>query len=253
MIDILKDSEKNIPEKSLFTKWVDWYGFGDMLNLPLDFKTPIEVDPKNKTMVGQKKFIEEMSSVFLKTTEKYIEEWDFKLPNWRPSGLSVCRYNISKDSQDLAMTYHTDFSNQEKDMPGLKFGITCTIYLNDDYEGGEISFLNIDNGDVIDYKPKAGDVIVFPSSEPYYHGVKAVRKSDKYFIRVFWQWEYEGSPEWLENEKKYGKEKWAEMEKERSIKEFHSGKYHRYIVEDGSNDTNMNHATPFYKKGYKTI
>jgi hypothetical protein len=37
-------------------------------------------------------------------------------------------------------------------------------------------------------------------------------------IRSFWQFDYEGSKEWIENEKKYGKEVWAKMEEDR-IKE----------------------------------
>jgi hypothetical protein len=37
-------------------------------------------------------------------------------------------------------------------------------------------------------------------------------------IRSFWQFDYEGSPEWIENENKYGKEIWDKMEKDR-IKE----------------------------------
>jgi hypothetical protein len=43
------------------------------------------------------------------------------------------------------------------------------------------------------------------------------------------------------------------MEKERAKEEFHSGKYHRYIVEEGSEHNKMDGATPFYKKGYKII
>ena len=40
-------------------------------------------------------------------------------------------------------------------------------------------------------------------------------ETDKYFIRMFWGYDYEGSPEWLENEKKHGVEEWAEIERNR--------------------------------------
>jgi len=56
-------------------------------------------------------------------------------------------------------------------------------------------------------------------------------KSDipKYFIRFFYTWGYEGSDEWYKNAKKYGKDTWIEMERERVQKELTSGVYRRRI------------------------
>jgi hypothetical protein len=34
-------------------------------------------------------------------------------------------------------------------------------------------------------------------------------------IRSFWQFEYEGSKEWLESQERYGKETWDSMEEDR--------------------------------------
>ena len=53
----------------------------------------------------------------------------------------------------------------------------------DDYDGGDICFYI--NGDFVNYKPKAGDILVFPSGMPYYHGVKTIRNGNKFFIRNF--------------------------------------------------------------------
>jgi hypothetical protein len=44
------------------------------------------------------------------------------------------------------------------------------IYLNEDYNGGEIWFPQHD----VSYKPKAGSLISFPGTDEYLHGVKAV-------------------------------------------------------------------------------
>lgn len=254
LLQILKESEKNIPEDSLFTEWKDWYGLGIMMNLGLPTNRKPTITNSNHPIIkDQEKFLNDVANIFFQTTDHYINEWDIDISGWQYSGLSVCKYNISREDQELAMTYHTDYYGPGRDRPGLKFGITCTVYLNDDYDGGEISFLHMDTGDIIDYKPKAGDIVVFPSDEPYYHGVKGIHGDNKYFIRIFWQWNHLGSEEWLANQEKYGKEKWEEICKENEKKELESGKYHRYIVEEGQIDPGMDRATPFYKKGYKQI
>jgi len=56
------------------------------------------------------------------------------------------------------------------------------IYLNDDYEGGEIYFPKLD----FEYKPKCGDVIIFPcDSEEYLHGVKEVTQGKRMTIALW--------------------------------------------------------------------
>jgi len=56
------------------------------------------------------------------------------------------------------------------------------IYLNDDYEGGEIYFPD----QKIDFKPKAGTVVFFPSNNMFIHGVKEITKGERYTCPQFW-------------------------------------------------------------------
>lgn len=63
----------------------------------------------------------------------------------------------------------------------LKRAISVLIYLNDDYEGGEIEFVNFG----IKIKPKAGTLILFPSNYPYKHAAHPVTSGTKYVI-VTW-------------------------------------------------------------------
>jgi len=58
----------------------------------------------------------------------------------------------------------------------------AVIYLNDDYEGGEIYFP--DHG--IELKPKAGTLVFFPSSTMYIHGVKEITRGSRYTTPSFW-------------------------------------------------------------------
>jgi hypothetical protein len=101
------------------------------------------------------------------------------------------------------------------------FSYSCTVssilYLNDDYEGGEICFKINDH--YISHKPQAGDVIVFPSRDPYMHGVRKSFGPRRYMIRCFWEFEDKGSDEWHANKAKYGEDVWDQMEKDRFKKE----------------------------------
>ena len=65
--------------------------------------------------------------------------------------------------------------------PEVKRAISVLIYLNDDYEGGEIEFVNFN----IKIKPKAGTLILFPSNYPYKHIANPVTSGTKYVI-VTW-------------------------------------------------------------------
>lgn len=59
--------------------------------------------------------------------------------------------------------------------------ISCIVYLNDDYEGGELEFPNFN----VKVKPEAGMMIVFPSNYAYTHIAKPVTNGTKYAL-VTW-------------------------------------------------------------------
>jgi hypothetical protein len=54
--------------------------------------------------------------------------------------------------------------------------VSSVMYLNDDYEGGELWFPNLD----IKYKPDYGDIILFPSTYIYSHASLPVVSGTKY-------------------------------------------------------------------------
>ena len=249
---LLIDSEFKIGGKYYFNEWKPWYTLGSMMdtNMPDKGVKIQDIYPDNEHALLQKKFMEAAADAFFTTTEDYIKEWGITLPKWQRSALSVCKFvpTPPEKQQYLALEYHTDTHHFNEDSPGNKFAVTCTMYLNDDYEGGEISFLDEVNGKVVKYKPKAGDVIVFPSGQPYFHGTHQIWKGDRYIIRTWWFEDFPGTEEWLENEKKYGKEEWAKMEKERISLAYESGQYHRHVVYPGESSPEGSHSKPFYVK-----
>jgi predicted 2-oxoglutarate/Fe(II)-dependent dioxygenase YbiX len=50
------------------------------------------------------------------------------------------------------------------------------VYINDNYEGGHINFPNQNFG----FKPKAGDLIIFPGNNAYQHEVTEVISGKRY-------------------------------------------------------------------------
>jgi hypothetical protein len=138
-----------------------------------------------------------------------------------PINIGMYYSGIATDSQglnDLTMQYHTDYRVDQIEQECISHLLTCNMYFNDDYEGGEISFYAY--GEKLDYKPEAGDVVVFPSgsplfpgNEPYFHAVKQIKNGNKFIARNYLMYSQDASDNWLKNEALYGKEKWAELEK----------------------------------------
>jgi predicted 2-oxoglutarate/Fe(II)-dependent dioxygenase YbiX len=221
----LKLSEKDSDGKFYLKKWDQWSVFGTYTQA----KTDLDKAEFGLRYDREKYISDSISDAYSKAIKHYIDKHNLTLP--KGSYLmtsSFSKYNpTEEDAVDgLAMQYHTDYITVEKDMPGPKFFLTCTTYLNDDYEGGDIVFY-IDGEDVVyPYKPQAGDICVFPSTEPYFHGVKAIKNGEKFFVRNFISYTYEGSKEWLDNQKNYGAYRWAKMEEARIEREDDSAVRH---------------------------
>jgi hypothetical protein len=110
-------------------------------------------------------------------------------------------YPIKKYMPGTHMGAH--FDQQEGDE---RLKVSFVMYLNDDYEGGEISFTIASPGGILkdsrppaDFddaikgvtytfavKPKAGSVIVFPPSPPYHHTAHLVKSGEKIMIPQHW-------------------------------------------------------------------
>jgi hypothetical protein len=73
------------------------------------------------------------------------------------------------------------FTNHVDDGPGHNRKVSITYYLNDDYEGGEIVFPRFG----ISYKPRANEMLVFPSTFVYNHSVNPVISGTRYAV-VTW-------------------------------------------------------------------
>jgi len=85
----------------------------------------------------------------------------------KDSGYELLRYNVG-------MGYKQHIDNFI-DAPRA---VSCSIAVNDDYEGGEFTFFD----QTISYKQEKGSVLLFPSSFQYPHQVNPVTKGVRYSI-----------------------------------------------------------------------
>jgi hypothetical protein len=199
-------------EKNSVGPWEGWYTFGR--------QRQIRNNKRQTDQDGLFKYVEEADTILKNVTNHYMNYYGMDQNNIIPTNGHLCEYSPVVNGDDrtvMTMTYHVDFQQEKLGRPGLFHYVTCNMYLNDDYKDGQICF-SVGN-DTFEYKPKAGDIIVFPSTPPYYHGVRKTLGSEKYFFRTFVMKSFDASKEWLDNQEKYGSEIWEEMEKEREVKE----------------------------------
>lgn len=212
--DVMMNSEANSDGKYFFRQWSPWASFGTYTQRKDDIE--IVSAEKGEIFDAEKNLFEEIAIAYDKAISHYFKTTNIEIPEGaRYSGQSWCKYFNQIDilKNKMTMQYHTDYIISQRDMPGEKFHTTCTFYINDNYNGGDIEFY-ID-GVIVNHKPKAGDLVIFPSTAPYFHGVKTIPDGNKFFIRNFVMTDYEGSEDWLANQRRYGAYRWAKMEMER--------------------------------------
>ena len=99
-------------------------------------------------------------------SKKYQEEFKHYLINVDTG------YNLLRYKEGQFYTQHTDsFVTQQR-------SLSCSLLLNDDYEGGEFCFWD---GTMM-HKPPKGSAIVFPSNFMYPHEIRKVTKGERYSI-----------------------------------------------------------------------
>jgi hypothetical protein len=220
MYEIAKLSFAPNNDEKLFDEPIPWKVFGEYVdNLNIEFdRSKQELifsnEPKfiNKLQEDQYFFVKELIRSFHIVNNDYLSKYQIKINNeelekvivdeygetpvsqWIVIGPSICKYDQEAgNAETKAMRYHTDYVREVMPSPGFKFVVTTTSYLNDDYEGGELDFSV--GGKLIKYKPKAGDLVVFPSGNPnfltedgdvYLHGVQKCTGTEKYLGRMYW-------------------------------------------------------------------
>ena len=109
--------------------------------------------------------------------EKALMSYIGRYPITR-SDITRSQFTIMKYGIDGKFNYHVD------DGRWINRLVSIGLYLNEDYTGGELFYPHFN----INYKPKAGDVIIFPSNYMYGHEVRPVTEGTRYAVIGWYSW-----------------------------------------------------------------
>jgi len=244
ILELAKNGQNHEDSHGIMQGISPWGYYGTLIQVRNYNHDILESDSKEE--INQKELLNSLYDSFDDVVMDYISEYkdsggwpeyidpehidglgDYKNNQfWNSSWLSFLKYhprdyvldNLNRESGDkkrFAMEFHTDYDERFSEIPESKPFITVTAYLNDDYTGGEICFIDEVTGKLYSYKPKAGDITVFPSSAPYWHGVLPAYDSERHLIRTFLMYNYPGDKEVIN---KYGKQDtdfWTKFKKEK--------------------------------------
>jgi hypothetical protein len=168
------DQIDEYPESySRISKWENWTASNDANLIYGKTKTINKANLRTSTGsdIVDKKTLYIANSflmAFQMCTDRYLASRNLDKNNYN---LNLDSVTIKAWNEGQSMGPHFDGQDGNKDL-----AFSLVAYVNDDYEGGEISFPNHN----ITIKPKAGSLIMFPSQEPYIHEVKPIISGTRY-------------------------------------------------------------------------
>jgi len=123
---------------------------------------------------------DESNSELLDLHREIYEKLKFCVDDYaRYWGINVVYYEafnfVKYDGEGRHFNIHADHG------PAYNCTVSAVIYINDDYEGGEIEFPRL-NGYV--HRPKVGDMAIFPSNYIYEHASLPMKSGIKYCVVV---------------------------------------------------------------------
>lgn len=140
----------------------------DTSAIGIPYRTSGEVDYSNATST----FYFELAKIFYSSFDMlerdYMNYYGVNFSNHYP--WDILKYGVGQK-----------FTNHIDDHPDYLRRISTVYYMNDNYSGGEISFPRFG----ISYKPKANQLLIFPSNYVYNHSVSPVTDGTRYAV-VSW-------------------------------------------------------------------
>ena len=195
LISLLEENDSN----SIFGEWRPWYEQGMRKNVLLDEGISLDTEKRKLELHILNKISDIVDYIQIDYFNmykgnngiwpEYIKDWDILDAPLEKKYIDYFKYTLDKSNNikddTLAMDYHVD----EFVIPGTykktRSVVTINFYLNNNYAGGEICMYDSISKKSFKYKPNPGDVVIMPSTYPFYHAVKSYSKADRYFLRTF--------------------------------------------------------------------
>ena len=201
LIALIEELDEDETVQSVIPEWGFWFSNsrdGHSFGSKKDFN-PENLDDLESPRKDDVEFVvKEIQNGVRNIAESYYKDRGFESEPQVSPFVGIMKYR-----EGCEMGAHFDAQAGDR---SLKYSIV--MYLNDDYEGGEISFIirpydlrnpkNIDlqpipdaddprNRELTDFtlKPKAGSALIFPSTHPFKHCVHVVKSGDKYIFPGF--------------------------------------------------------------------
>jgi hypothetical protein len=119
----------------------------------------------------------ELSDLLYEKVKPHLSEFEDETGKWKPT--KACNYIfMAKYNPNKKFNIHTDtgcYSESDKRSTN-----TMLIYLNDDFQGGETSFYDLNFKHIISVKPKKGRAIIFNIN--LWHSGEEVKDNNKLWI-----------------------------------------------------------------------
>lgn len=169
ILDLINSTENSITNTDVISKWYEWgsssneYVFGQKKDFLYSNITTSSEDTAH--------IFNSIHSSIATAQQIYTEKTGVKLKGHQP----MC---INKYFTGKMMGPHVDGDEGSDSNPF----ISAVLYINDDYEGGELEFPNQE----IKIKPSAGSIVMFPSTQPFVHNPKEVISGEKIMCPAFW-------------------------------------------------------------------
>ena len=168
--NMVPEWEEHIKNGSL--NWAPHSYVGENINIPEARKVKLMGISND----GRNKLIDSIREHFDNAYKAYVDDYCEK---YHTDTIGSDAYQILKYEIGHHYKAHIDWGR------GAMFEkrtFSLTHYLNNDYEGGEINFVEFD----LKIKPKKGQLIIFPAHFPYAHQVEPVISGVRWAITKFY-------------------------------------------------------------------
>lgn len=161
----------------------DWEGMSINLDMHEWDKTyNLDKEKYETILLSAKRQVEERFSVVVKKEQ-------FTINRWRVGREQKPHIDYYIDSEDNDLESLKNAGLQGKFLEDFKKSFykknySTIIYLNEDFEGGELFFPQYDN---LTLKPEIGTMICFKGDSKHLHGVKKITSGIRYTISIFWE------------------------------------------------------------------